>query len=351
MKAGRSVSCADLDHILDRTRGLWEEFRSQRIFITGGTGFFGCWLLESFAWANHKLNLNAQALVLTRDPAAFEKKVPHRAECPAIRFHEGDVRSFEFPEGSFSHILHLATKANAKYPEEDKSLTLDTIVEGTRRTLEFAGHCKADKLLFVSSGAVYGKQPPDVTHVPEDYAGKLDPTSPAFTYGKGKQLAEDLCTSYAKKHGLAIKIARCFTFVGPYQSLDGSFAVADFIRDGLEDAPIRVRGDGTDCRSYLYAADLAVWLWMILLKGNPGQAYNVGSDKAVSIKELAYAVSRATAHNPRVTVAKSSRRGGPREQYVPSIEKARRDLGLECWIDLDTALRKTIEWHQRKKVV
>lgn len=337
---------ADLDHVLDHTRGLWAELRSQRIFITGGTGFFGCWLLESFAWANYKLNLNAQALVLTRDQVAFEKKVPHLATCPAIRFHEGDVRSFRFPEGSFSHILHLAIDADSKCPGEDKALILDTIVEGTRRTLEFAGRCKAGKVLFVSSGAVYGRQSPEAAHIREDYTGQLDPMNPAFTYGEGKRLAEHLCASYAKKHGLAIKIARCFTFVGPYQSLDGSFAVADFIRDGLKGGPIRVEGDGTSHRSYLYAADLAIWLWTILLKGSPGQAYNVGSDEAVSIKELACAVSRTTASHPEVTLAKPLEHCVAPERYVPSTEKARRKLGLERWIDLDAALHKTIRWYQ-----
>ena len=98
----------DLDHILTHTRDLWEELRDQRIFITGGTGFFGCWLLESFAWANDKLNLNAEALVLTRNYEAFLKKAPHLATNPAIKFHIGDVKDFVFPEGKFSHLIHSA---------------------------------------------------------------------------------------------------------------------------------------------------------------------------------------------------------------------------------------------------
>jgi dTDP-glucose 4,6-dehydratase len=91
----------DLDHVPAHTTGLWEELQGQRIFLTGGTGFFGRWLLECFAWANDRLNLGAEALVLTRNPEAFRRKALHLAEHPAIKFHNGDVRSFEFPKGRF----------------------------------------------------------------------------------------------------------------------------------------------------------------------------------------------------------------------------------------------------------
>ena len=112
---GHSLA-ADLDHILAHTEGLWEDLRGKRLFITGGTGFFGCWLLESFAWANENLDLNASALVLTRNYVAFKKSAPHLATNHAIQFHIGDIRNFDFPEGEFSHIIHAAaTSANATF--------------------------------------------------------------------------------------------------------------------------------------------------------------------------------------------------------------------------------------------
>jgi len=91
----------DLEHILSHTEARWEELRGKKIFITGGTGFFGTWFLESFAWANRRLNLNSSMLVLTRDIDAFKKKVPHLGDNHSISFHEGDVRSYEFPNGVF----------------------------------------------------------------------------------------------------------------------------------------------------------------------------------------------------------------------------------------------------------
>src|SRR5258708_22521586 len=89
----------DLDHVLRQTSGLWEDLRRARLFMTGGTGFFGCWLLETFLWANDHLALDASLVVLTRDPNAFARKAPHLARHPAVTLHDGDVRTFAFTNG------------------------------------------------------------------------------------------------------------------------------------------------------------------------------------------------------------------------------------------------------------
>jgi dTDP-glucose 4,6-dehydratase len=172
------ISNSDLEELLAESEGLWESLRGARIFITGGTGFFGCWLLESFLYANRKLELKAEATVLTRDEEAFLKRRPHLAASAAVRFHRGDVRSFEFPKGQYSQLIHAAAEASVKLNQEKPDLMLDTIVQGTRHTLEFAKSCGAKNVLFASSGAVYGKQPAAMTHIPEDYAeGAPSPAS------------------------------------------------------------------------------------------------------------------------------------------------------------------------------
>src|SRR4051812_34692048 len=100
---------SDLDHVLAHTAPLWGELRGRRLFITGGTGFFGCWLLETFCRANDELGLKAQATILTRRPGAFADKADHLANHPAVRLAKGDVRDFAFPPGEFSHVIHAAT--------------------------------------------------------------------------------------------------------------------------------------------------------------------------------------------------------------------------------------------------
>ncbi len=336
----------DLEHILSHTHHLWDEVRGQRLFITGGTGFFGCWLLESFAWADDKLKLGATAVVLTRHPDAFRKKAPRLAEHPAIQLYQGDVRSFAFPPGSFPFIIHAATESSARLLAENPTLMFDTVVQGTQHTLEFARQCNAQKFLLTSSGAVYGKQPSDLTHVPEEYGGAPDPTKPESAYGEGKRAAELLCVSYARQLGIQTKIARCFAFVGPYLPLDIHFAIGNFIRDGLRGGPIEVKGDGTPYRSYLYAADLAIWLWTILFRGQSGPPYNVGSAEALTIAELAERVSHAFAPPVEIQIAKVAQAGQPTERYVPDVTRAAKELDLQQWITLADSLQRTILWQR-----
>lgn len=337
----------DLDHILAHTAGLWEVLRGGRIFVTGGTGFVGSWLLESFAWVNTALHLDATAVVLTRDPEAFRRKAPHLAYRPAIQLHAGDVRSFVSPEGTYSHIIHAATDARVNLSAEESLVMLETMLEGTRHTLEFARRCHASRFLFVSSGAVYGKQPPEMERIPEDYAGAPHPMEPAAAYGEGKRAAELLCSLYARHSGLPTVIARGFAFVGPYLPLAAHFAIGNFIRDGLTGGPIHVKGDGTPFRSYLYAADLAIWLWHILFRGQPCRPYNVGSEAALSIADLAEIVAGCCQPLVGVRIATPPTPHQPPERYVPSTQRAQAELGLRQTVDLETSIRKTLQWSRR----
>lgn len=339
----------DLDHVLAHARGVWEELRGRRIFVTGGTGFFGCWLLESFVAADDALGLESEAVVLTRDPEAFRRKAPRLACHPAVRLHAGDVRNYEFPQGGFSHVIHAASRPGTSLDGEGALLTFDGIVEGTRRTLDFAVRAGAKRFLFTSSGAVYGRQPPELARVPETYAGAPEPLDPSAAYGEGKRAAETLCGLYARRHGLEPTIARCFAFVGPYLPLDANFAVGNFIRDALRGGPIRINGDGTPYRSYLYAADLAIWLWTILVRGAGGRAYNVGSDKAMTIAEVARMVADVLDPKLEIIIAHKAEPGKPAERYVPSIGRAREDLGLEPWISAADGVRRTAAWYGRLK--
>jgi dTDP-glucose 4,6-dehydratase len=338
------IDTRDLDHILNHTSHLWEEVQGQNIFMTGGTGFFGCWLLESFAWANDQLHLGARATVLSRNPEAFAAKAPHLANHPAVRLLQGDVRTFEFPAGEFRFVIHAATEASAKLNEENPLLMFETIVEGTRRTLDFARTHGTRQFLLTSSGAVYGKQPPGMTQISEDYLGAPDSMDPDAAYGEGKRAAEMLCRLYADQFGLEAKIARCFAFVGPHLPLDAHYAIGNFIRDALKGGPIRLNGDGSPLRSYLYAADLAVWLWTILLKGQPCRPYNVGSDRSINIADLARLVRQLADPGIEVTIARKADLSQPPQRYVPSVERARNELMLESWIPLEEAIQKTVRW-------
>ena len=339
----------DLDRILDATEPLWKELKNKSLFITGGTGFFGCWMLESFAWANNRLNLNAKAMVLTRNKAAFSAKCPHLFQDSSVQFHEGDVRDFIFPPGHFSHIIHAATDASVQLNEEHPLLMLDTILQGTRHTLEFAKQCGAKHFLLTSSGAVYGKQSPQLTHLSEDHPCQSMLTETSSAYAVGKCTSEHMSCLYGKQHGFDVKIARCFAFVGPYLPLDIQYAIGNFIRDGLQGGPILVNGDGTPFRSYLYAADLAIWLWTILFRGESQRPYNVGSDEAFSIVQLAQAVANNFEYAPAIKVMRPPSADVLPTRYIPDITRARSELQLAPQVDLNQAIHLTKEWYRLKQ--
>lgn len=339
----------DLEEIQERAAGAWETLRGGRIFITGGTGFFGCWLLESFLWANNRLNLGAEAVVLTRDPAAFALKMPSLAGRKGLRFCAGDVRTFAFPEGGFTHVIHAATQASRAMVEREPLAMADTMIEGTRRVLDFARQRNVQKVLLTSSGAVYGRQPAELTHLPETYTGGPETGDYRSVYGEGKRTAELLCALYGKQYGLATTVARCFAFVGPHLPLDEGYAIGNFIRDGLAGGPIRIGGDGTPWRSYLYAGDLAAWLWMFLAKAPAGRTYNVGSGQALTIAETARTVAEAFDPRPEIVVAKKPLPGTATERYVPDVTRAKQELGLEAWTPLPEAIRRTVTWWKTQK--
>lgn len=346
-----SVIGSDRRHMLERTGDLWKALRGARIFITGGTGFVGTWLMEAFVAASRAYNLGARAVLLTRDPQRFRARAPHLANDASIEFVIGDATTFAQPSGSFDYVIHAATERSFE-PHAARPLGIvEPDLVATRRVLEFAASHDVRRLLFTSSGAVYGAGASSLDRVPETYSGAPDPTEARAAYGESKRVSEFACTSYARVHGFDAVIARLFAFVGPHLPLDEGYAVGNFIGDVLNLRAIAIAGDGTARRSYLYAADLAVWLWTILLRGTSGRAYNVGSPDALSILELAQAVGDALAPETSVSVARLPMSGAAPSSYVPDTSRAEQELGLRAWIDLPDALRRTFDFHletQRK---
>ncbi len=306
-----------LEHAGDSFRAL----AGAQLFITGGTGFVGKWLVETLLYANDQLNLGISAVILTRDPERFLTESPHLARHAAVRLLRGDTCSFEFPQSTFPYVIHAASNHTP---------------EAIRNVLEFAKKSGVRRFLFTSSGAVYGRQPADVTHLPEEYA-----ETATTGYGQAKHLSELLCVLYAEHYEFSALIARLFTFAGPHLPLNLNFAIGNFIGDALVGRSIRIDGDGTSYRSYLYAADLAIWLWTILVRGDSAHPYNVGSPDSLTILDLAHRVAEVS---PGTAVEISH---GARESsdYVPSTLRAEKELGLRARIPLDEGIRRTLRWH------
>lgn len=317
----------------------WQQLAGRRIFITGGTGFVGKWMLASLLHAERLLDLKCEVTVLTRNPESFQQEAPKLAD--QVRLLRGDVRNFALPAMPFDTVVHAATDVSAHGTPEDSFLTC---IEGTRKVMALARQCGTRDLLLVSSGAVYGRQPAELTHVSETYAGAPDPLDAASAYGEGKRASEWLACSTAPE-GLKVRIARCFTFVGPHLPLDKHFAIGNFLGAALAGRPIIIHGDGTPHRSYLYAADMAAWLWCVLIKGRFGVAYNVGAQESISIADMARRVCRVLGVAPVIEVRERSVAGAPVQRYVPDTTRVRTELGLPHELPLDEAIRRTARWH------
>lgn len=309
------------------------------LLVTGGTGFFGRWVLGLLAQARADLGIELTATVLSRDPAAFAARHPGLAAKGFLHLVGGDVRDFAAPNRRFTHVLHAATDTSTA-ADRDPDTLVSCIVDGTRRVLDIAAQAGAQRLLYVSSGAVYGRQPAGLAAIPENHAGACDPLDPRSAYGEAKRLAEHLCASRAARGGPEAVIARCFAFVGPGLPLDGHFAIGNFVRDALARRPIVVAGDGTPMRSYLYAGDLAAWLVALLVRGRSEAAYNIGSDEGLSIADLARRVAKLIP-GQGVEIRGVPEPGTPRSRYLPDIGRARWELGLDVWTPLDAAILAT----------
>lgn len=334
----------DLDHVTQSVGEHWERLRGQTLLLTGGTGFIGKWLLATFLQANRTLALNARVVVVSRNPEAFLNDFPALRLAPEVTWIEGDVRSFPLEAAlTCTLAIHAATDVVAT---STPAQTLDTCVTGTQRVLSALSQTQTPgRLLLLSSGAVYGRTPAEVTAISEDWAGAPDPLSPTSAYGEGKRVSELLCAmAAATRPQLEVSIARCFAFVGPHLPLDKHFAIGNFIGAALEGRDIQIQGDGTPLRSYLYAADLAHWLWVLLLAAPSGRAYNVGGAEAISIGDLAHRVHRVLKGSGQVRIAQTPRPGVPPQAYVPSVERIASELGLVPSIDLDEAILRTARW-------
>lgn len=322
--------------ILEHSPCNFQQLKNKKILIAGGTGYYGKWFLQSFAYINKKLCLNAEMHVVSRSPESFLEKNPTFSEYGGLYFIKGDVRCFEFPSGDFSYLIHAATEVVSGQEKSNPDEMMRVAECGTENLLRFARYANVERVLLTSSGAVYGPQPSDLANMPETY-----PATPTTIYGKAKKLSEDICMS----SGLPCSVARCYASVGPWLRLDVQYAVGNFIKNVLEGEPIFIKGDGRPYRSYLYTADLISWLWTILLEGETGEAYNVGSDIPVSITELAQAVKESSSLDVPIKYGIKPDFSVPAPRYVPDVSKIKNNLSVAQHFSLNEGIKNTFVWH------
>ena len=310
------------------------------VFLAGGTGFVGRSLLRYLQRVNEVDSL--EVCILSRNPESFLLAYPEFNSYPWIRFCRGDLLDpTTYPNASFDFCIHAAADTT-QTSRVNRLEWFDEIVIGTRVLLDWCHKCSIKRVLYLSSGAVYGSQchaDNTAQGILESEASAPDPLDTSNVYGIAKRNAEHLCALYYKQYALPVVIARLFSFAGPDLTLDRHQAIACFIRQALNSEPITVASDGSPLRTYLYQSDLAHWLWTLLSEGKAGHAYNVGSDEVVSIHQLAHLVRDLIAPSNSVRVLGNPIPLTGRVRYIPNVDKATRLHGLKVTVPLAAAIK------------
>ena len=341
------IPIEDLTYIASSLDDIIPRISNTRIFITGGTGFFGKCILGTLIFLNERHRMYCSAGVLTRNAERFKKDFP-QFHHNSITYIQGDLKTFSFPSGSFEYCIHAANET-ANLDNTDEYEILDAAFQGTNRVLNFAKEKNVASILYISSGAFYGRQPSEMKMVSEDYFGAPDIRQLKSCYGEGKRISEYLCFYHGQKWKLNIKIARCFAFIGPYLPLNSHFACGNFILNCLKNEPILIKGDGSTIRSYMYAADLVICLLKTLIHGENLTAYNIGSNEEISIEQLAQKVSSHFSPKPEILILQKGQNSLP-ERYVPDNNKIKAKLALKEFTGIDEAIKRTVLFYKNENI-
>jgi nucleoside-diphosphate-sugar epimerase len=310
------------------------------LLIIGGTGFFGKSILDAFqrnlldSWGIDSL------MIMARHPEEL-KKNHSKLITSKVKLLKGDIASInELPFADY--VIHAAASTDARSYHLAPLKERSNIIRGTLNYCELAKEFnQKSKIVYVSSGAVYGAQPHDLKKIPEDFvfldAEQLPQSKRDYAYAKrdSEKAIKDLGS-----YGLNVSIARCFAFLGPWLPLDQHFAIGNFINDGLNSRTIKVIGKQKVYRSYMYADDLVDWLMTIAEKSIPScPVYNVGSDQEILINDLALKIGDF--FNQEIEIQPYS--SEDIDRYIPDICKVKKVLDLNLRYDLDEAILTTIK--------
>jgi nucleoside-diphosphate-sugar epimerase len=327
--------------IVEEDINFVQSLSGKTLLLTGGSGFVGSYLVETIIAFNRTYDGAPCRLILpTRSLTATSEKWPHFFGISNVVWFEWDGRAIKPPSDTCDYVIHAASPADPADYLHDPMQMMEDITTSISAVLHYAMRAEVCNFLYLSSGAAYGQQPPEIDALDEASPNAPAVTVPASCYGEAKRYSELLCRS----SGIPVIVARLFAFVGPYQNFNGSFAVPDFIRQATQNHIIRIHSDGSALRTYCYAADLCCGLWKLLLNGRTGELYNVGADSPrVTIRELADMIADQVGHVEIVIEGKTC--AGPRSRYIPNTDKFKQIYSAR--FSLQDGLRRTItSYHQ-----
>jgi len=328
----------DLDEIVEVAGDEVSEIVRSRVLVTGGSGFIGRWLVSTLALSALQRGFKGQVVTVSRTCPEWQQRF---ISVGCLKHVHWDASQSLPSLGSFGHVFHAAVPASAQVNSENPALMKQIIDQGTQQLLDAFAETET-RITHLSSGAVYGLQPADMTGFVEEWSENPQRQIPNSEYHRGKIRAETQLNEGAIRNH--VSHARLFAFLAPFLPLDTHFAAGNFLGSALKGEPIKITGDHRTVRSYMYGVDLVVWLIRIALNGEHKRAYNVGSEIAISIGDLATRIAVQSRHHIEVQINQKISSEGPVHRYLPDVTRTRRELRLESRVSLDEAIRRTLEW-------
>ena len=329
--------------------GLVAQLKDQSISVIGGTGFIGTWIAELVAIINDKFDGNIILELLGRSTALWATKHPHLCRDDIV-LRVQDVRSpFSIREDT-TLVIYAVGIADPSVHASDPYKVYQTNVGGIENALRSASRLpRIARFLNVSSGlAVAG---PTTEAISERNLGILDFTRIQNMYAQSRRTAESLACIFGAQFRIPVVTARAFTFIGPYQSVDAPWAINNFIRDTINGNDIRIRGDGSTRRSYLYGSDAAVWLLKIAVAGKNGDIYNVGGEEVISHSEVAYALAKLCSYKPDIVFTGTSAVRDRKFDFFPDLSFGKSSLDLKQAFNVSLSLERSIQWHSKHTLI
>lgn len=311
-----------------------------RVLITGGAGFLGSHLCERFLAEGH--SVIAMDNLITGATANIE----HLAGRDDFLFIKHDVTNYIYVEGPLDAVLHFASPASPIDYLEHPIPTLKVGALGTHKVLGLA-LTKGARFLLASTSEVYGD--PLIHPQTEDYWGNVNPIGPRGVYDEAKRFAEAMAMAYHRYHNLDTRIVRIFNTYGPRMRLEDGRVVPNFIAQALRGDPLTVYGDGSQTRSFCYVRDLVEGIYRLLLS-NEVEPVNIGNPNEMTILQFAQKIVELTGSSSEITFVTPTDMRVKDDPKVrqPDISKARRLLGWEPQISLETGLRETIDYFRSR---
>lgn len=340
MTAARTIS-AQLDATADGIKAAWLPLRGARLLITGGSGFFGNWLLSAIHMLNGQYQLGLRATVVTRDPTRLCRRLPFLTQDKSFAILQGDVRTLNVPQDPHDVLIHGATTSAHETFNGASSLDkFDLLVDGTRNMMRMAKAIGYTKAAFLSSGVAYGP----VAHGGALRESDLETPSPITAQtglAHGKRAAEFIFAETCNELGIDGKIGRCFSFVGAGLPHDIHYAIGNLVASAMANDDIIIHSDGSAVRSYMDMRDFVIWLGLMLGQKTDNRLYNIGSPEFISIRDLAEQVVRILGSQSSIIIKGNTDHttgNQARSFYVPCVKQFQADYKPPTLISLDRAI-------------